>query len=402
MLTFEYTARNPATGEKVSSNVQADNERAAAKLIKEQGLAPIDIKAVDSAKKGFFNKVKTKDKVLFARQLSTLINAGLPLVQSLRMVQKQTQNKSMQAVISEIIGDVEAGKAFSDSLERHPAVFSTVFTSLVAAGEVSGTLDKSLERLADQQEKDAEIVSKVRGAMVYPAVVILVMIAVTTFMLVTVLPQVKVLYDGLPGAQLPILTRVLLAISGFITEFWWILLIIAIFIAIYLTRWGRTVAGKRFVDKLKITMKPLDQLFMKMYMARFTRTGGTLIATGVPLLQVLEIVGRSINNVWIEDSIKSAAVKVKGGKSLADSLEGDPYFLELVPNMLKIGESSGSMEEMMNRTADYYEKEVDTQIKTINTIIEPVLMIVLGIVALVIVAAVLLPIYGLAGQDLSG
>lgn len=401
MLTFNYEARNTATGQKVKATVQADNERAAARLIQEQGLSPLEIKLQNDQKVGFFNKVKAKDRVLFARQLSTLINAGLPLVQSLRMVLKQTTSKPLQAVISDVINDVESGKNFSDSLAKHPKVFGTIFVSLVQAGEASGTLDTSLVRLADQQEKDAEILAKVRGAMVYPGVVVGVMIAVVTFMLVTVLPQVKVLYDGLGNAKLPFLTQALLAVSSFIIHFWWIIVIIAIGLGIYLTRWGRTVAGKRFIDKLKMRTPPLNGLFMKMYMARFCRTGSTLISSGVPLLQMLDIVSKSINNVYVEDSIQRAMVQVKGGKSIADALEGDPNFLELVPNMLRIGEQSGSVEEMLSRTADYYEKEVDNQIKAINTIIEPVLMIILGVVALIIVGAVLLPIYGLAGQDLS-
>lgn len=402
MLSYKFTARNPSTNEKITSVVQADSEKSATKIIQDQGLAPIEVKLIQEGKSNIFNRVKTKDKILFARQLSTLINAGLPLVQSLRSVQKQTTSKKMQIVITQIITDVEAGTAFSKALEKHPQVFSTVFTSLVGAGEVSGTLDASLERLANQQEKDADIVSKVRGAMVYPAVVLVVMFAVVGFMLVSVLPQVKVLYDGLKGAQLPLLTRVLLAISTALIKYWWIVAIVVAILAVFGSRWFRTMGGKRAVDKAKMRAPLVGPLFMKMYMARFARTGSTLIASGVPLLQMLDITGKSVNNVYITDSITRAITQVKGGKSLADSLEGDPNFLELVPNMLRIGEQSGSVEEMMSRTADYYEKEVDQQIKTINTIIEPMLMIVLGIVALIIVAAVLLPIYGLAGKNLAG
>ena len=402
MLTYKFTARNPATGQKITSIIQADNEKSAGKLIHDQGLAPLEITLQKEGGRGFFNKVKTKDKILFARQLSTLINAGLPLVQSLRSVQKQTSSKPMQAVIAEVIADVEAGTAFSASLEKHPDVFNTIFVNLVGAGEISGTLDTSLERLANQQEKDAEILGKVRGAMVYPMVVVAVMVLVVGFMLVSVLPQVKVLYDGLPGAQLPLLTRVLLGMSEIITKFWWVLIILIGIGAVFGSRWFKSAGGRRAVDKTKMRAPAVGPLFMKMYMARFARTGATLVASGVPLLQMLEITGKAVNNVWIEDSVNRAIVQVKGGKSLADSLEGDPNFLELVPNMLRIGEESGSVEEMLSRTADYYEKEVDQQIKTINTIIEPALMIVLGIVALIIVAAVLLPIYSLAGKDLTG
>lgn len=402
MLTYKFTARNPATGQKITSIIQADNEKSAGKLIHDQGLAPLEITLQKEGGRGFFNKVKTKDKILFARQLSTLINAGLPLVQSLRSVQKQTSSKPMQAVIAEVIADVEAGTAFSASLEKHPDVFNTIFVNLVGAGEISGTLDTSLERLANQQEKDAEILGKVRGAMVYPMVVVAVMVLVVGFMLVSVLPQVKVLYDGLPGAQLPLLTRVLLGMSEIITKYWWVLIILIGIGAVFGSRWFKSAGGRRAVDKTKMRAPAVGPLFMKMYMARFARTGATLVASGVPLLQMLEITGKAVNNVWIEDSVNRAIVQVKGGKSLADSLEGDPNFLELVPNMLRIGEESGSVEEMLSRTADYYEKEVDQQIKTINTIIEPALMIVLGVVALIIVAAVLLPIYSLAGKDLTG
>lgn len=402
MLTYNYTARNPATGQKVKAQVQADNEKLAAKLISEQGLAPIDITLQKDAKSGFFKRIKSKDRILFARQLSTLINAGLPLVQSLRMVQRQTVSKPLQAVVGEVISDIEAGQNFSNALAKHPKVFGTIFVSLVAAGETSGTLDAALERLATQQEKDAEILAKIRGAMIYPLVVILVMVAVVSFMLVSVLPQVKVLYDGLgPGAQLPFITRALLFVSGIIIKYWWVLIILAAIATIFGTKWGRTAGGKRFVDKVKMRAPAFGPLFMKVYMARFCRTGSTLVASGVPLLQMLDIVSKSINNVYVEDSIQKAVIQVKGGKSLADSLDGDPNFLELVPNMLRIGEQSGSVEQMLSRTADYYEKEVDNQVKAINTIIEPLLMIILGIVALVIVGAVLLPIYGLAGKDLT-
>ncbi len=403
MLTFEYTARDPKTGQKVKAQVQAENPQAAARLIHEEGLSPIDIKALNVSSKGIgklFNRVSVKDKVLFSRQLATLINAGLPLVQSLQNVSGQTQNKMFKVIINEVITDVEGGTSFSAALAKHPAVFNRVFISMVAAGEASGTLDKALERLANQQERDAEILSKVRGAMIYPAVVLVVMVLVVGFMIVKVLPQVEVMYKDLPGATLPLITKILLAISHFITKFWWVIIIGAGIGSFFLTRWARTFGGKQFIDKAKMRWWPIGPLFMKLYMARFARIGATLIGSGVPLIQMLDISADSINNVHIEATIKKAIEKVKGGKALSDALEGDPNILELVPNMLRIGEQSGAMEEMMNKVADYYEKEVDTAIKNISTIIEPVLMIVLGVFAFIIVAAVLLPIYSLAGKTI--
>ncbi|HSW99819.1 MAG TPA: type II secretion system F family protein [Patescibacteria group bacterium] len=402
MLSYKYTARDPSTGQYVKAEVQAEDEQSASKLIRKEGLVPIDIHLGDksaSGLRGRFNRVKIKDKVLFSRQLSTLINAGLPLVQSLRTVNQQTESKPLKIIISKVISDVEAGSTLSGSMAKYPQAFNRVYVSLIAAGETSGTLDKALERLAIQQEKDADLIRKVRGAMIYPLIVILVMLGVVGFMIVKVLPQVKTLYQGLPGASLPLITRILLAISDFTIHFWWVVIIVMVIMAFFMTRWARTMGGRRAVDKFKMRAWPVGRLFMKVYMARFSRTGTTLIASGVPLLQMLQITAEAVDNTYISESINTAIEKVKGGKSLADSLQNDPNFLELVPNMLRIGEQSGSMEQMMSKTADYYEKEVDDEVKSISTIIEPVLMVILGVVAFTIVAAVLLPIYGLANQS---
>jgi type IV pilus assembly protein PilC len=388
MITYNYEARNSATGEKVKAQVQADSEQAAAKLIRDQGLAPLSIRAEKSASIGFFHRVKTKDRVLFSRQLSTLINAGLPLVQSLRNVMEQTTSKPLKTIIGHVITDVEGGQSFASALGKHPDAFNQVYVSLVAAGEASGTLDKGLERLADQQEKDADIVSKVRGAMMYPAIVLLVMLAVVGFMIVKVLPQVQNIYAGLKGVSLPLVTRILLAISHFVTHFWWVVLILLALSGFFGTRWMRTLGGKTVIDKVKMKGWPVGPLFMKMYMARFARTGTTLIASGVPLIQMLQITAEAVNNVHISRSIDGAIEKVKGGKALSAALKGDPNFLDLVPNMLQIGEQSGALETMLAKVADYYEKEVDNEI-----------MVIMGVMAITIVAAILLPIYGLVNQS---
>ena len=405
MLNFKYEARNPATGELVKAQVQAENEAAAVKLIRDNGLAPLEIKADGGGAnfnpfRKFTNKVKARDKILFSRQLSTLINAGLPLLQALRSVNSQTTSKPFTVVINEIINDVEGGSSFSNALNKHPETFNQIYLSLISAGEASGTLDTSLERIADQQEKDAEVLSKVRSAMIYPAIVLVVMMAVLAFMIVKVLPQVQVLYDGIPGAKLPLITIIMLAIANFFIHSWYIVIIVAVGGLIGTVRFAKTSLGRRFFDRYKMKAWPIKPLFMELYMARFTRTGTTLVSSGVPLLQMLDIVANAINNVHLEKSIRTASEKVKGGKSLADSLDGDQNFLPLVPNMLRIGEQSGSMEAMMAKAADYYEKELDNQIKAISTIIEPVLMVIMGVVAFIIVASVLLPIYGLAGKNI--
>ncbi len=399
MLTYKYKAKNTKTGETVSAEVQADNEQSAIKLVQDQGLTTISMELAKSNSMHHSRKIKAKEKVLFSRQLSTLINAGLPLVQSLRSVAKQTTNKPLKAIINEVITDVEAGTAFSVALGKYPKVFNTIFISMIAASEVSGTLDSGLERLANQQEKDADIIAKVRGAMTYPIIVMFVMLGVAGFMIVKVLPQVSGIYDGIKGAHLPFITIFLLAISHFVTKFWWIVLIAVGLSVFFGLRWAKTATGRSVFDTLKMKMWPTGPLFMKMYMARFARTGSTLVSSGVPLIQMLEITADAVNNVHLHDSLHSAIEKVRGGKSIADSIEGDRNFLELVPNMLRIGEQSGALEKMLEKVADYYEKEVDNQIKSISTIIEPVLMVVMGVIAITIVAAILLPIYGLVNQS---
>jgi type IV pilus assembly protein PilC len=402
MLSYQYIARDPVSGRHVKAGVQADSESSAAKLIRAEGLVPIDIQVSRQGSNFIskrFNKVRTKDKILFSRQLSTLLNAGLPLLQALRSVNAQTESKPLKVVISEIIAAVEGGSALAAAMSRYPDVFNQVYLSLIAAGETSGTLDEALVRLANQQEKDADIMAKIKGAMIYPLIILVVMGGVVAFMLVKVLPQVKELYSEVgSGTSLPLVTRILMGASDFLIHFWWLALIIVAIIAVFTSRWVRTLGGKTFIDKVKMRAWPFAPLFMKLYMARFARTGTTLVASGVPLIQVLEITAKAVDNVHISASLHAAIEKVKGGKSLGDSLEGDPNFLELVPNMLKIGEQSGSMEQMLAKAADYYEKELDQEIKNIQTLIEPVMMVLMGIVAFTIVAAVLLPIYSLAGQ----
>ncbi|HVO86103.1 MAG TPA: type II secretion system F family protein [Candidatus Binatia bacterium] len=402
MLVYTYTALNPTTGQKIKADIEADNEKAAAKLLIDRGLAPLEIgvKSATGTKRIRRTHVPAKQRIIFSRQLATLINAGLPLMQSLATVQKQTKNKTLNGILSRIIADIEAGNSLSVAMSKYPDVFNNVYVNLVAAGETSGSLDTALERLSTQQEKDAEVISKVRGAMIYPAIVLVILFAILIFMTTTVLPQVSSLYKSLPNATLPFITVILLDFSHFLTHYWWLALLIIIGLAVGIRHYLRTEGGKNFVDHLKITMWPVKPLFMKLYMARFARTSSTLIGAGVPMIKMLNTTAEAVGNSEIEASINKAVEKVKGGKSLSSSLQGDPNFLELVPDMISIGEQSGALETMLGRVADYYEKEVDTQIKTINTIIEPLMMVVVGAVALIIVAAVLLPIYGLAGKNL--
>lgn len=400
MLAFEYTARDTATNKVISSTVQAETERAAAKLLMAQGIVPLQI-TEQTKKTNLFsrltNRVTTKDRVIFTRQLATLINAGLPLTQSLRTLSEQTENKRLISIVNGIITEVEGGSALAVAFGKYPEVFNDVYIALIAAGEASGTLDQALERIADQQEKDSELLGKVRGAMVYPAIVLVVIVGVIAFMLFTIIPQIERLYLDL-GKDLPFTTQVMVTVSNFTLSFWWLILLIIAAAVFFARRYIETSAGRKTFDALKVKAPIIGSLLSRLYMARFTRTGQTLMSTGVPMLEMLRISSRAINNVHISAAITRAADKVKGGKTLSASLRNEPTILPLVPQMIGIGEQSGGIDKMMGKAATYYENEVDNAVRSISTAIEPVLMVFLAIVAGFMVLAILLPVYGLIGN----
>ena len=400
MKKYDYEARDSASNKIVKSVVQADSENAAAKLLTAQGFVPLKIELQDD-KTNFFarfsGRITTKDRVVFTRQLATLIGAGLPLAQSLRTVQEQTTNKRMQEIVQEIISDVEGGKSLSDSFAKHPEAFNKVYVALISAGETSGTMDDSLKRLAAQQEKEAAMMSKIRGAMMYPSIVLVVIILVIGFMLFTVVPQVEGLYRDL-NKGLPFVTLAMIKVANFFSSLWWLVILAMIIGGYFLAQYLKTEQGIRTKDIFKLNVPLFKGMFRKMYMARFARTGQVLLSTGVPMLDMLRITADAVNNVIISESILRASDKVKGGKALSASLSNEDYFLAMVPQMIKIGEQSGKIDEMMGKTAQVYEDELDEEIRALSTAIEPVLMVFLAIVAGTMVAAILLPIYSLVGN----
>ena len=397
MNKYSYEARDAASNKIVKSTVQAESEIAAAKLLSAQGFTPLKIELEDDRAgifKRFANRITTKDKIVFTRQLATLIGAGLPLSQSMRTVHDQTQNKSMQQIVQEIIGDIEGGRSLSDAFNKHPKVFDNVYLALVSAGEASGTLDEALRRVAAQQEKDAAMMSKIKGALTYPIIVLLVIVAVLGFMLVAVVPQVKNLYKDL-NKELPLLTKIMVDTADFFINYWWIVIMVIGIGVYFLIQYLKTEAGIKTKDTFKLNVPMFSGMFRRLYMARFTRTGQTLMSTGVAMLDMLNITSTAVNNTVVAEGIDRAAEKVKGGKSLSSSLRNEDYFLEMVPQMISIGEQSGKIDEMMGKCAQIYEDELDEEIRTISTAIEPVLMVVLAVVAGGMVGAILFPIYSL-------
>ena len=397
MRKFTYEAKDSSTNKVVKAMVQAETERSAAKLLIDQGFAPISIKEAkddSSFLARFTGRVTTKDRVVFTRQLSTLIAAGLPFAQSLRTVYDQTPNKRLKAIIQEIITSVEGGKSLHESFSKHPDVFDKLFLALLSVGEASGTLDDALQRVAAQQEKDAAIMSKIRGAMIYPFIVLFVILGVMIFMLVTVVPQVERLYQDL-HKELPMVTQVMVAASQFLTRFWWLLLILIAILGYLGYQYIRTEAGIHFIDRLKLSAPGFSGLFRRLYMARFARTTQTLLATGVSMLDTLRISSEAVGNHVISRSIDKAAEQVKGGKALSTALSKEDAIPDLIPQMIHIGEQSGRIDEMSGKAATIFENELDEEIQSISTAIEPILMVVLAIIAASMVAAILLPIYSL-------
>ncbi len=400
MKKYTYDAKDQASGKRVKSIVQAESEQAAAKVLLGQGFIPVTItEAGDGTSfiQKITGRITTKDKIVFSRQLATLLGAGLPLSQSLRTIAVQTNNKALRDVVDEIISDVEAGRSLSESFAKHPNVFGKVFLALVKSGEASGTLDDALKRIALQQEKDAATTSKIKGALTYPVIVLFVIGGVMGFMMFTVVPQVEKLYEDL-NKELPFLTQSMVNISSFLINFWWLVIFAAIIAGIAVYQYFKTDAGIRTRDTLKLNIPIFGGLFRKLYMSRFARTAQTLLNTGVPMLDMLSITSDAVNNVIVGEEIARAAEKVKSGKPLSKSLEVEEYILPLVPQMIGIGEQSGKIDEMLGKTAQVYEDELDEEIKAISTLIEPLLMVVLAITAGGMVGAILFPIYSLVGN----
>lgn len=399
MIDFIYTAKDKQTGEVRKGKISADSKNSAAGILNEKQLYPIKIELASEAepiwkKTAFGSGVKAKDRVIFTRQLSTLVKAGLPITQALNTSIEQVNNPKFKSTLQKIATSVEGGQSLASSFAQYPALFNHIFISLVDAGEQSGTLDESLLRLADQQEKEQAVLGKVRGALVYPAIVFVVIIGVVVFMVTTVLPQVGTLYTEL-GQKLPLLTSALLAVSKAIINFWYLFLLLLALMVIGLRIGIKTPRGRKIWDNFKLHVPLFSPLFKKVYAARFTRTLSSLVNSGVPLLRSLKIAGESVDNVVVQSIIDKAAEKVKTGESLSAALEGHDEIVKLVPQMIRVGEESGSLGNMLEKVATFFEDEVDQTVKNLSAIIEPIMIVFLGVVVLFIVVAVLFPIYSL-------
>ncbi len=400
MKRFDYKATERATGKSVKGSIQANDERSAGKLLLEQGYIPDVIEAhdKDTVLSKYKNKIRAKDRILFTRQFATLIGVGLPLAASLRSVSEQTQSKAMKAVIEEISASVESGKTLHESFARRPDIFNNVYLSLIKAGEMSGTLDIALKRLADQEEKDEALLSRIRGALIYPAIILVVIIAVLAFMMIAVVPQVDALYTDLKK-PLPELTKFLVGMTNFFGAYWWLVgMILFALVGGLAFYFKSTKPGQKTRDSIKIHVPIFGGLFRKLYVSRFARTAEMMLATGVLMLDSVKIAIGAANNIVVEEEYSKSIDIIKGGKPLSEAIKDREYMLPLVPQMAAIGEESGRIDEMLGKAAQVYETELDQQINTISTMIEPVLMVIMAGLIGVVIGGTLLPIYSLVSQ----
>ncbi len=397
-MKFKYKARNNA-GKIQSGVVVAVDQNKAEALLTENGLTIFSLQEQPDNLLDKFNpfgrRVNHKELVLFSRQLATLIAARVPIIQALRILQDQITGKYLLSIIVDLIASVENGDSLSNALDKHQEVFGSVYVSMVMSGEVSGSLDKALVYLADQLEKNYKLQSKVKGAMTYPVFVLAALLVIGLLMFKFVLPNLtSVLKEQ--GGQLPPVSLVLITFTDFFNKFWWIILMLMA-AAILLGRYYVTTVNGRYVwDRLKIHLPVVGEIFKKIYLERFSANLATLVVGGIPIIKALQIVAEVINNVIYRDIILAAVTKIQQGQTVSESLSGHPEFPIIVIQMIKVGEQTAQLDDTMAKLGGFYEQEVDAKVSTLTTLLEPIIMIILGIGVGVLVAGILLPIYNLA------
>ena len=398
MAEFAYEAR-ARTGELRKGTIEADDEDGVLNKLRSMQLSPTKVRKKIGFSFTFGSGVSIKDLVTFTRLFATMIDAGLPIVQCLEILQGQTENKHFQAVLKDVKSHVEQGATFSDALRRHPKVFDPLYCNLVQAGETGGILDTILSRLAIYNEKAVKLRRQVRGAMVYPSVVLLIFAVVLAVLLGWVIPSFKNIFKDL-GAEdeLPKLTQLVISASqAFISHILLVLMVIIGMIVFVSWSYGRPNM-KRVYHRIFLRLPVMGPVLRKIAVARFTRTLGTLLSSGVPILDALDIVARTAGNMVIEEGIQYTRTKISEGKNMASPLLETNVFPPMVVQMVGVGEQTGALDAMLNKIADFYEDEVDVAVGALTSLIEPVMMVGLGGTVGVVLIAMYLPIFSLAGK----
>jgi type IV pilus assembly protein PilC len=403
MGSFSYTARNPQE-QIVKGTVGAATREAAMQTIIKQGLKPILVKqegqlSSASGKKllAFGGKVKSHDLVIFTRQLSTMVSAGVPLVGALDTLKDQTESKKFKEQLGGVVKDVQSGLSLGDSLAKYPSTFSPIYVNMVRAGETGGILDDILKKLALQQEKDASIRAKVKSATTYPMVLMVITILAFFVLTIFVVPKIGEMVTnlGAPGSKLPPQTVAMLAVSKFMTHQWYILVAFFIISPIAINRWRKTPGGRKKFDAFLLKMPVIKIVITKVAIARFARIFASLMGAGVSVLEALEVTAGAIGNSVIEKELLNAAKEVKGGKQLSQPISESKLFPPIVSQMLKVGEETGQTDTILIKVADFYEEEVDSVVNSLSSILEPIMICIMGGMVGLIAASVLGPITSL-------
>ena len=399
-MKFKYQAKNEK-GEMQSGTVEASSETAAIKTLQSHKLVVISIVSIMEVSSlfrsvKFLQKVPAKDLVIFSRQLATLIEAKITLLEALKTLHKQTSNTFFREKIFEIANDIEGGRSFSFALSKHPKIFSEFYVNLIKAGEVSGNLQESLLYLAEHVEKQYDLESKIKGAMYYPAFILVAFFAIGMIVMIYVIPQLTLIIEE-SGQELPIATRMLIASSHLLRYYGWVLAVLGITMGIGIKRYIDTPEGKMNWDKMKLKLPVIGNLFRKIALVRFSENLSTLIKGGVPIVRSLQITGSVIGNEVFKDLIFRTAEKVKSGTSIAKVLGESPEIPPIVVQMISIGEKSGRLDSILDNITRFYTREVNNVVENLSTLIEPVLIVIMGIGVGVMVSAILLPIYSIAG-----
>jgi type IV pilus assembly protein PilC len=340
----------------------------------------------------FFSRVSVKDRAFLSRQLATMLSSGIPLIESVKVLMLQTKNTIVLESLTQIAADLESGLTFSAAIERHPKLFNKIYVSIVRSGEATGKLEDVLLQLADNIEKESALVGKLKSAMVYPIFIITAMIGVAILMMVKVMPQLQSIFTE-SNVELPITTKILLAMSGFMVNFWWLVVIALVGGAIGLAAYFRTPDGSAILNH--IVVKIPGGIANDLYMARFTRTMSMLVKAGLPIIQALEITSQVMNNVIYGDALMAAKTEIERGLPLSAPLAKHDFFPKIVTQMVMVGEQTGRLDQILERLAAYYETELDDKVKGISSLIEPVIIVILGVGVAFLVMAVLMPIYNI-------
>jgi len=393
MPLFEYTARNPSNGQIQKGQVDVASKEEVTAFLRKQRMMMVSVReAPKPMKLSFGNTIKTRDIVIFTRQFATMINAGLPLVQSLDILAKQTENPSLKEVVRQVVFDVEAGNTLADAFRKHPKAFSDLYVNMIAAGEAGGILDTILLRLATFMEKNDALVRKVKGAMVYPLVIMSVAVIAITILLIFVIPTFASMFASV-NQELPLPTRIVIAMSKFLTSYWWAIIAVVVAAWMAVKRYYATDNGKKVIDTLLINAPVLGDVIRKSAVSRFTRTLGTLVSSGVAILDGLEITAKTAGNRVIHDAVMESRASIAGGETIAGPLEKSKVFPPMVVSMIAVGEQTGGLDEMLGKIADFYDEEVDVAVSALLSLMEPLMIVVLGVVVGGMVIAMYLPIF---------